>query len=184
MNKPESLLTPVVTMDDDLISVAHITRPQGIRGEVIADLLTDFPERFSKLGAVTVRKASGELVTLQLQQSRPHKGRVVLKFSGIDDMNSAETLRGARVLITADQLVKLPKDSFYEFDLVDCEVITADGRLIGKVTGVQRFGAAPLLVVNDGEREHLIPLASSICTDVNIEQKRIVVDPPEGLLDL
>ncbi len=171
-------------MDDDLISVAHIARPQGIRGEVIADLLTDFPERFSKLSAVTVKKASGELATLQLQQARLHNGRVVLKFSGIDDMNSAETLRGARVLITADQLVKLPKDSFYEFDLVDCEVVTADGQFLGKVTGVQRFGAAPLLVVNDGGREHLIPLASSICTDVNVAQKRVVVDPPEGLLDL
>lgn len=171
-------------MDDELISVARIARPQGIRGEVIADLLTDFPERFSKLSAVTVKKASGELATLQLQTSRLHKGRVLLKFAGFDDMNSAEALRDARVMITADQLVKLPKDSYYEFDLVDCEVKTADGQCIGKVAGVQRFGAAPLLVVNDGEREHLIPLASSICTEVDVAQKRIVVDLPEGLLDL
>ncbi|MDX2044422.1 MAG: ribosome maturation factor RimM [Acidobacteriota bacterium] len=171
-------------MDDDLISVAHIARPQGIRGEVIADLLTDFPERFSKLNAVLVKKANGELATLQLQHSRPHKGRILLKFAGFDDMNSAESLRDARVLITADQLVKLPKDSYYEFDLADCEVETADGQIIGKVTGVQRFGAAPLLVVKDGDREYLIPLASAICTEVNVAQKRIVVDPPEGLLDL
>lgn len=184
MNKLESLPAIVGTMDDDLISVAHIARPQGIRGEVIADLLTDFPERFSKLGAVTVKKASGELVTLQLQQSRLHKGRVLLKFAGFDDMNSAESLRDARVLITANQLIKLPKDSFYDFDLVDCEVATADGQVIGTVTSVQRFGAAPLLVVKDGDREHMIPLASSICTDVNVARKRIVVDPPEGLLDL
>lgn len=171
-------------MDDDLISVAHIARPQGIRGEVIADLLTDFPERFSRLKNVLVKKASGDLVSLQLQNSRPHKGRVLLKFVGFDDMNSAETLRGARVVITADQLVKLPKDSFYEFDLVDCEVKTAEGQFIGKVTSVQRFGAAPLLVVSDGDREHLIPLTSSICTEVDVAQKRIVVDPPEGLLEL
>ena len=171
-------------MDDELISVAYIARPQGVRGEVIADLLTDFPERFSKLSAVTVKKANGELVTLQLQTSRLHKGRVVLKFAGFEDMNSAEALRDARLVITADQLVKLPKDSFYDFDLVDCDIITADGQALGKVTGVQHFGAAPLLVVKDGDREHLIPLASSICTDVNVAQKRIIVDPPEGLLDL
>lgn len=171
-------------MDNELINVAYIARPQGVRGEVIADLLTDFPERFSKLSAVTVKKANGELVTLQLQTSRLHKGRVVLKFAGFDDMNSAEALRDARLLITADQLVKLPKDSFYDFDLVDCDIITADGQALGKVTGVQHFGAAPLLVVKDGDREHLIPLASSICTDVNVAQKRIIVDPPEGLLDL
>ena len=171
-------------MDDELISVAYIARPQGVRGEVIADLLTDFPERFSKLSAVTVKKANGELVTLQLQTSRLHKGRVVLKFAGFDDMNSAEALRDARLLITADQLVKLPKDSFYDFDLVECDIITAVGQALGKVTGVQHFGAAPLLVVKDGDREHLIPLASRICTDVNVAQKRIIVVPPEGLLDL
>lgn len=171
-------------MDDELISVAYIARPQGVRGEVIADLLTDFPERFSRLRTALVKMANGDLVSLRLENSRLHKGRVVLKFSGFDDMNSAEALRDARVLITADQLVKLPKDSFYDFDLIGCEVETANGQIIGKVTGVQRFGAAPLLVVNDGDREHLIPLASSICTDVDVAQKRIVVDPPEGLLEL
>lgn len=171
-------------MDDELISVAYIARPQGVRGEVIADLLTDFPERFSRLRTALVKMANGELVSLRLENFRPHKGRILLKFAGYDDMNSAEALRDARVMITADQLVKLPKDSYYDFDLVDCEVKTAEGKSIGKVTGVQRFGAAPLLVVKDGDREHLIPLASSICTTVDVAQKLIIVDPPEGLLEL
>lgn len=169
---------------EELISVAHIARPQGIRGEVIADLLTDFPDRFSKIGSALVKKSNGELTRLNLEASRPHKGRIVLKFAGYDDMNAAEALRDARVLITADQLVKLPADNYYEFDLVDCEVVTTNGQPIGKVAGVQSFGAAPLLVVSDANREHLIPLASSICLEVDTVRKRIVIDPPEGLLEL
>lgn len=169
---------------DELITVARIARPQGHRGEVIADLLTDFPERFSKLETALIKKSNGELIRLQLENSRPHKGRIVLKFAGYDDMNAAEGLRDSRVLITADQLVKLPADNYYEFDLVDCEVITTGGQTVGKVTGVQSFGAAPLLVVRDATREHLIPLASSICLEIDTAQKRIVVDPPEGLLEL
>ncbi|HQR35179.1 MAG TPA: ribosome maturation factor RimM [Blastocatellia bacterium] len=169
---------------EELISVARIARPQGHRGEVIADLLTDFPERFSKLGSALIKKPNGELVRLQLEVSRMHKGRIVLKFAGYDDMNAAEGLRDARVMITTDQLVKLPADNYYEFDLVDCEVTTTNGQSVGKVTGVQKFGAAPLLVVLSEEREHLIPMVSSICLEIDTAQKRIVIDPPDGLLDL
>ncbi|MFN0110796.1 MAG: ribosome maturation factor RimM [Blastocatellia bacterium] len=169
---------------DELISIARIARPQGVRGEVIADLLTDFPDRFSKLDATLVKKANGELVSLQLENARPHKGRILLKFAGFGDMNAAEALRDARVMITADQLVKLPADNYYEFDLVDCAVTTVAGQFVGQVTGVQNFGAAPLLVVRDGDRERLIPLVSRICLEVDTAQKRIVVDPPDGLLDL
>src|SRR5215510_10086377 len=94
--------------EDDLISVARIARPQGHRGEVIADLLTDFPERFARLGVAFVKFADGRFLSLKLENSRLHKGRVALKFSGYDNMNRADELRGARVLITRDQLVKLP----------------------------------------------------------------------------
>lgn len=169
---------------EELISIARIARPQGIRGEVIADLLTDFPDRFSRLKIALVKKPNGELVRLQLENSRPHKGRILLKFAGYNDMNAAENLRDARVMITADELVKLPADNYYEFDLIDCAVITTNGQAVGTVTGVQHCGAAPLLVVSDNKREHLIPMASGICLEIDTAQKRIVVDPPEGLLDL
>ena len=169
---------------EDLICIARIARPQGIRGEVIADLLTDFPERFADLETVRVIKSNGDPILLRLEKHRLHKGRVLLKFSGYDDMNGAEALRDARVMITHDQLIELPEDSFYEFDLVDCNVLTISGQSVGCVVGVQHFGAAPLLVVRDDDREHLIPLVTSICPEVDIAHKRIVIDPPEGLLEL
>lgn len=170
--------------DDDLITIAYIARPQGIRGEVIADLLTDFPERFASLKTAQVKKASGDLLNLELESHRFHKGRILLKFAGYDTMDAAEDLRDARVVIVRDQLVKLPEDSYYEFDLIGCDVVMASGEPVGSVTGVRHYGAAPLLAVVGDEREHLIPLVSSICLEVDVANKRVVIDPPEGLLEL
>lgn len=169
---------------DDLISVARIARPQGHRGEVIADLLTDFPERFARLGKTYVKRADGRLLTLDLENARLHKRRVVLKFAGYDSIASAEELRDARVMITRGQLVALPEDTYYDFDLIGCEVIASRGQRLGRVEEVQHYGAAPLLIVRDGDRELLIPLVLSICVEIDTERKRIVVNPPEGLLDL
>jgi 16S rRNA processing protein RimM len=170
---------------EELISVARIVRPQGRRGEVIADLLTDFPDRFARLGEITVRLSTGEISILKLESSWLHKGRVVFKFGGYEEIAQAEELRDALVLVKRDQLVELPVDTYYDFDLVDCEVITKAARPIGRVTGIQRYGAAPLLAVQDDEkREHLIPLTLNICVEIDVACKRIVIDPPEGLLEL
>lgn len=180
----------------DLVSIARIARPHGLRGEVVADLLTDFPERFGDLDSVRLRLASGATAAWQVEWARPHKDRVLLKFLGVDDVEQAGMLRGAVLLVTRDELVPLPADRYYDFDLVGCEVVIksagsagsgeseGSGEPVGRVSGVEHFGAAPLLVVVTVEnREHLIPLAASICVEVDIARKRIVVDPPEGLLD-
>ncbi len=170
--------------DEDLICVARIARPQGNRGEVIADLLTDFPDRFARLDRACVKRADGRLLVLEIENSRSHKGRIALKFAGCDSINDAEELRGARVMVSRDQLVELPEDTYYDFDLIGCEVVDAGGQQIGRVEGVQNYGAAPLLVVRDGGRELLIPLVLSICVEIDTGRKRIVINPPEGLLDL
>jgi 16S rRNA processing protein RimM len=86
--------------------------------------------------------------------------------------------------VARHQLVKLPANSYYEFDLVDCEVVTLEGRRLGRIAGIERYGGTPLLVVRDAEREYLIPFALDICTEIDIASKRVVVAPPEGLLDL
>jgi 16S rRNA processing protein RimM len=170
---------------EELISVARIVRPQGRHGEVIADLLTNFPDRFARLDVARVMFSSGEILALELQNYRLHKGRIILKFAGYDSINQAEELRNAQVMVTRSQLVELPEDTYYDFDLVDCEVLTSEGKLIGRVAGVQNYGAAPLLVVaGEDKREYLIPLALSICVDIDVARKRVVINPPEGLLEL
>lgn len=170
---------------EDMITVARIARPQGIRGEVIADLLTDFPERFARLTEARAVWPTGKVGVIGLERARPHLGRIILKLKGCDSRNEAENLRDVRLMVRREQLVELPTDNYYHFDLVDCAVVTAAGLAVGNVVGVQDFGAAPLLVVKgDDGKERLIPLASSICTEVDVANKRIVIEPPDGLLEL
>ena len=183
-----SAVAPAV---EDLIVIAEIDRPQGLRGEVIATIMTDFPGRFANLKRVwSFRPASPEVKELTIERTWLHNGRIVLKLAGYDDMTSAEALRGLRLAVTRDQLVALPADTYYDFDLVDCEVSGVGGQRIGRVRRVENSGAAPLLVVEvetaDGARgrEVMIPFATSICVEIDMAEKRIVVDPPEGLLEL
>jgi 16S rRNA processing protein RimM len=172
-------------MNEELISVARIVRPHGRHGEVVADLLTDFPERFEQLDATLIRRPDGNLITLEIERSRLSAGRIVLKFSGVDSIDDAEQLRHALLQVTREQLIPLPEDSYYDFQLIGCQVTTCDGKRLGSVSEIQRYGAAPLLVVVDEEKgERLIPLTRNICLEIDIAGKRILVEPPEGLLDL
>jgi 16S rRNA processing protein RimM len=172
-------------MSGELISVARIVRPHGRHGEVVADLLTDFPERFEQLGATLIKRPDGDLLTLKIERSRLTAGRVVLKFSGVESIDDAEQLRHALLQVTREQLVPLPEDSYYDFELIGCQVMTGDGQRLGSVSDIRRYGAAPLLVVIDEAKvERLIPLVRSICLEIDIAGKRILVDPPEGLLEL
>ena len=169
---------------EDWISIARVARPHGIRGEVIADVMTDFPDRFDELDRVRVETASGGAKLLGLESWRLHHHRVILKFEGYDTMNDAEELRGARVVIDRTEVVDLPDDTFYDFDLIGCEVAMSSGEMLGRVARVERYGASPLLAVRDAEHEYMIPLVRDICVEIDVEKQRIVVDPPPGLLEL
>jgi len=172
-------------MSGELISVARIVRPHGLHGEVVADLLTDFPERFEQLDAPLIRRTDGNLLTLKIEKSRLTAGRIVFKFAGVESIDDAEQLRNALLQVKREQLVPLPADTYYDFELIGCQVTTGDGQRLGSVSNIQRYGAAPLLVVVDEEKgERLIPLVHSICREIDITGKRILVEPPEGLLDL
>lgn len=175
--------------EEELIAVARIAKVRGIRGEVAADLLTDFPERFDGLEELISLNASGERDVLSIEKSWLHGGRVILKFAGYDSPEAAKSLVGLELAVPASDAVELEEDEFYDWELVDCRVETIDNREIGRVREVLHTGAAPVLVVRDetatgGGREHLIPLAESICVEIDTEAKLIRVDPPEGLLEL
>ena len=171
----------------ELIAVARIARPRGIHGEVIADLLTDFPDRFASGQRVHLQLSNGEVEVATLDSVRFHQGRAILRFMGVDRVEDAERLRSAIVSVTREELVPLPADTYYDFDLVGCRVETKTGEWIGTVRRVDHYGAAPLLVV-DGRpagkpAELLIPFVAQICPEVDLPARRIVVDPPEGLFD-
>lgn len=168
---------------NDLVAIARVARPHGIRGEVTADILTDFPERFEGLEAVTAKLADSGRTELKIERFRFHQGRVMLKFAGIDTVEDAEHLRNAEICIDEADEVELEADEYFDWELSGCRVVTLAGEDLGTVAEVMRTGGTEILVIRGGEKEFLVPFAEAICPEVDIENKRIVVDPPEGLLE-
>jgi 16S rRNA processing protein RimM len=172
------------------ITIARIARTRGNRGEVLADLYTDNPERFDGLNDVWLesdygrRPAATEPARKKLENVWDHKGRKVLKFEGVDTISDAEAYVGCWVMIPADLVMELPKGTYFNHDLIGCAVSGLDGTLIGTVSEVLDIADNTQLVVHGGGREYLIPAVKSICVDVSIPDKRIIIDPPEGLMDL
>jgi 16S rRNA processing protein RimM len=127
----------------------------------------------------------GARLNLSIENHWFHQQRVILKFQGYDTMTAAERLVGGCLVIPEADELPLDDDRYYERRLVGSAVITATGQEIGRVTRLMRTGGTDLLVIEgDGGREHLVPFADAICTEVDVDAKRITIDPPEGLLDL
>ena len=168
---------------NDLVAVARVVRTRGLKGEVVAEILTDFPERFEALEQVTGVRESGEQVDLTVEAFWFQNGRVILKFAGFDNVDTAEALRNLEICIAETDAIQLEEDEFYDWELAGCRVETVDGTVIGEVAELMRTGGTELLVVRAESKEYLIPFAEAICVDVDTENKLIRIDPPEGLLD-
>lgn len=169
---------------DDMVLVGVVARSHGNRGEVIVNLTTDFPEERFRTGATLfARGPQGATQTVELASVRFHQGRPILGLAGVDSITAAEGFAGAELRIPATEQAPLPEGVYYHNDLVGCEVVTADGRVVGTVAKVEGEIATSRLVVRSRRNEVLIPLAATICT-VDIAGRRIVVTPPEGLLEL
>jgi 16S rRNA processing protein RimM len=166
------------------IAIARIARTRGNRGEVLADFYTDFPDRFNALEEVWLEFDGGQRQRLAIEGSWEHKGRIVLKLEGIDSISSAEKYVGCWVVIPSDQAVPLPEGTYFDHELMGCSVLDATGKQLGIVEDILRIAGNTQLVVKDGPREYLIPATEAICVGVSIERKQILVDLPEGLLDL
>jgi 16S rRNA processing protein RimM len=175
-------------MDDDasseLIVIARAVKPRGLKGEIVAELLTDFPERFEDVDELVLVSPEGERSTKRLEAYWFQNDRVVLKLSGYDEVDTAKELVGFEFAVPESERVPLPADHYYDWELEGCTVKVGDDS-IGQVNSVLRTGGAEILVVTDNSgKERLIPFADSIVVEVDPVRKTIVVDPPEGLLDL
>jgi 16S rRNA processing protein RimM len=167
----------------DLVTIAKIVKTRGLRGEVVADILTDFPERFELLETVSLVKPDGEIIETKLENFWFQKDRVILKFAKFDKIEAAETLRDFEVCIPESETIELEEDEFYDWELQDCEVETLAGQKIGRVKELMRTGGTEVLIVQGAAKDYLIPFAKTICVEIDIENKLIRVDAPEGLLD-
>ena len=170
---------------DDLAVVGSIARPHGIRGQVIVNVETDFPEERFRPGAELFVERRGAVEALRLTTVRFHRGRPIVGIAGVTRIEEAQPLAGLELRVPADVLVALPSGMFYRHDLVGCRVETAAGDVVGVVQRVEgTLEASRLVVTADQGDEILVPLVSEICTAIDAEGKRIVIEPPEGLLEL
>ena len=174
-------------MDTSFIAIARIARTRGNRGEVLADLHTDNPDRFDDLDEVWLEFNDDRRqawTRKKLEDAWDHKGRKVLKFEGVNTISDAEFWVGCWVMIPAGQAAKLPEGTYFNHDLIGCAVSGTDGMPIGTVSEVLDIADNSQLVVRGGGREYMIPAVKSICVEISIPDKRIIIDPPEGLMDL
>jgi 16S rRNA processing protein RimM len=169
---------------DEMAAVGRIARAHGIRGQVIVSLNTDFPEERFRPGAELFIERNGAVRALTLTSVRFHRDRPVVGIAGVETMSDAEALAGLELRVPVDRLAPLPGGTFYRHDLIGCRVETPGGDLVGTVENVEGTLTGSRLVVAATRGEVLIPLVAQICTTIDPAAKRIVIDPPEGLLDL
>jgi len=175
----------------DLIIVARAVRTRGLKGELVAEILTDFPERFEDVTELTAVAAGRERKQVELESYWFQNDRMVLKFAGYDTIETAKALVGYQFGLPESERVELEADEYYDWELEGCAVESKLGESIGKVREVMRTGAVELLVVvgeaeevGKSGREVFVPMAESIVVEIDIARKKILIDPPEGLLDL
>lgn len=168
-----------------LLVVGQIVRPHGVRGEVVVDVRTDEPEKRFAAGSVlhTDPASAGPLT---VASARPHQGRLLVLFEGISDRNAAETLRGVVLCVDSESLPALEDpDEFHDHQLVGLRAQTPQGDALGDVVAVEHAPASDLLVLRkpDGHTA-LVPFVKAIVPEVDLAAGKVVLTPPEGLLDL
>jgi len=183
-----------VTAASEWAWLARIRRPQGRKGEVFAEILTDFPEKFAQRRRLWLLRESAA----PLQDSSPreaeliahwlHKGGVVLHFAGVDSITAAEALSGLIVAVPRAERATLGEDEAYIGDLIGCTLVDVAGAqpiTVGVIEDVDRTaGPVALLVISGAAQEILVPFAKSYLRRLDIENKRVEMALPEGLTDL
>ncbi|GHF12054.1 ribosome maturation factor RimM [Streptomyces morookaense] len=164
--------------------VGRIGRAHGIKGEVTVEVRTDEPELRLGPGAVLATDPAGA-GPLTVESGRVHSGRLLLRFTGVADRNAAEALRNTLLIAEVDP-DETPEDpeEFYDHQLMDLEVVTVDGTVVGRIAEISHLPSQDLFIVErpDGG-EVMIPFVSEIVTEIDLDAQRAVVDPPRGLLD-
>ncbi|WP_329040916.1 ribosome maturation factor RimM [Streptomyces sp. NBC_00178] len=164
--------------------VARIGRAHGIKGEVTVEVRTDEPELRLGPGAVLATEPA-HVGPLAIETGRVHSGRLLLRFEGVRDRTAAEALRNTLLIAEVDP-AELPEDpeEFYDHQLMDLDVVLADGTEIGRITEITHLPSQDLFIVErpDGS-EVMIPFVEEIVTEIDLEEQRAVITPPPGLID-
>ena len=161
----------------DFLIVGQILAPQGIKGEIRVQVMTDFPDRF----------APGELVyiegrPLEIECSRPHKQHLVLKLASVDTRREAEELRGRDLSIPRSQIRELPDGEFYAFQLIGLDIFTTDGNHVGRISDIMVTAGNDIYVVQGKRGEILIPAIEDVVKSIDLNEGKVTIEAIEGLL--
>ncbi len=166
---------------DNFLRVGVISTTHGIRGEVKVFPTTDDPNRFKELKQVFLDTGK-EMISMEVEGVKFFKQMVILKFKGFNDINDIEKYRGKDLLVTRENAVKLEKDEYFIFDLIDSEVITDEGEKLGTLVEILTTAANDVYVVSTEQgKEILIPSIKECILDIDTDNKKITVHLLEGL---
>ncbi len=159
-------------------------KPLGLQGEVKVALLTDFPARFDNLESVIVQPSEGNSFRIHIARVRHGAPFVYLSFVGLTHIDAVSALQGALLQVPVSERISLPKDRYFQSDLVGMDVYTTEDMFLGKIGSIIETGSRDVFVVADGPKEFMVPAHPKFVISVDLLRKRIVLDAVEGLLDL
>ena len=165
---------------ESYLAVGRIIGAHGVRGEIKVKQLTDFAERFV---AGSLLYVEGESIQREVVSSRPHKGVMLIKLSGMNDRNAAEVLQGKYLFVAREDAMPLEEDEYYEDELVGLIVETMEGELLGELMSIIWTGANEVYVIQGPQGEVLIPAIADVVQEVDLETGVMRVTLLPGLMD-
>ncbi len=161
------------------IAVGRITRPHGVKGEVVVQPLSEVEDRFEAGSQLYVDESGQKAV--RIAESRPHRGRLLVTFEGVGDRERAEALAGSFLFVPASSAPALPEGEHWTHQLVGCDVLTEGGRHLGSIREIIHTAANDVWVTRTDEGETLIPALKDVVMDVDVPGRRVLVRDVAGL---
>lgn len=169
---------------NEWLIVGRVTKPHGIHGGALAEIITDFPERLVADLEVGIGSDDGGVEkTLEVHEVRYHRGKWLIFFKGIRRREDLDDLRGKFLFLPEQSLDELPEGYYYEHHLVGLECRSLAGEPLGRITGLEEGPGQIRAVVRRENREFLVPWVPEIVTEVDLDGGFVILDPPAGLLD-
>ncbi|WP_010530638.1 ribosome maturation factor RimM [Lentibacillus jeotgali] len=168
----------------DMLNVGKIVNTHGIKGDVKVQRITDFEERFDIGNQLILEKENGQTLNLEIDGHRDHKGFGLLHFKSYDNINDVEQFKGRLLKIPRDQLADLAENEFYYHEIIGCAVYLTSGEKLGTIKEILAPGANDVWVTEREEgKDVLVPYIADVVKEVDVSDKKVVIEPMEGLLD-
>jgi 16S rRNA processing protein RimM len=167
-----------------LVLIGKVTATHGIRGQLRVVAFSGEAESIVSHRRLILKGPDDESDTFEVANSSIHGKRVLLSFKSLDDINKVECLVGREIYVERGQLPELSDGEYYWCDLIGLRVLTVEGEYLGNLSDILSTGGNDIYIVRNGDKEYLIPAVEDVITDIDINGSVMIVDPPEGLLDL